>query len=99
MKIYNLFIILSMLIGAKQIDRTANDILVTGDIQGTLYVSKVGSEFDPVDVDGHGFSVQCIAITGSYTRVHGFVVTGCKVTPFAQLADLMRFTTIPSSIT
>ena len=55
----------------------ANDVALNGSYQ-TLTLSQIGSELDPVIVNGNGATVQCLKITGQYLEVNNVTVTGCS---------------------
>lgn len=53
-----------------------NDTVITENYN-TITISGNGTTMDWIDVDGAGFTAQCIKATGQYIRVHGFIVEGC----------------------
>lgn len=54
-----------------------NDITLTANYT-TVTISGSGTALDWLDVDGAGFTAQCIKVQGKYIRVHNFIVEGCK---------------------
>lgn len=62
---------------ALAVGLSANDVSLNGSY-GTLTLSQVGSELDPVVVNGNGATVQCLKITGQYLQVENVTVTGCS---------------------
>ena len=56
---------------------TANDVALSGSY-GTLTLSQVGTELDPVIVNGNSATVQCLRITGQYIQISDVTVTGCS---------------------
>ena len=53
-----------------------NDTTLTANVT-TLTVSGQGTAADYIDVDGAGFTAQCLRVTGKYIRVHNIIIEGC----------------------
>ncbi|MDP1546729.1 MAG: right-handed parallel beta-helix repeat-containing protein [Anaerolineales bacterium] len=55
-----------------------NSVLLTANVTGTYIINQSGTTSDPVVIDGNGFTVQCIKVTGSYVTVRNFFVENCN---------------------
>ena len=62
---------------AVAVSVTANDLSLSGNYS-TLTLSQVGTELDPVIVNGNGATIQCLRIAGQYIEVNNVTVTGCS---------------------
>ena len=62
---------------AVAVSLTANDLSLSGNYS-TLTLSQVGTELDPVIVNGNGATIQCLKIAGQYIEVNNVTVTGCS---------------------
>lgn len=60
---------------AVAVSLTANDLSLSGNYS-TLTLSQVGTELDPVIVNGNGATIQCLKIAGQYIEVNNVTVTG-----------------------
>lgn len=56
----------------------ANHVKINANITGTYMIGKSGTKINPVIIDGNGFTVQCIKVTGSYVTVKNFIVENCE---------------------
>lgn len=54
-----------------------SDTTLTGNYS-TVTISGVGSAENYVEVDGGGFTVQCLRLSGKYIKATNFIVTGCS---------------------
>jgi parallel beta-helix repeat protein len=75
--IYIVVGVLALVVGAF-LTIKSNDVTIKANVSGTYTIDQDGTKFNPVVIDGKGFTAQCVKVKGDYVTVRNFIVEDCE---------------------